>query len=61
MARQELNEVTEDKLCAVCLVDEKNILFEPCGHITVCEGCAFQVDKCPLCRTVPTKRAKVYF
>lgn len=42
------------EMCVVCLVANKNILFEPCNHVAACQDCALKVleiqSKCPLCR-----------
>jgi len=43
----------EDKLldeCLVCSDQRRNVLFAPCGHITVCSGCSPRVKKCLLCK-----------
>jgi len=45
--------VPEDKLldeCLVCSDQRRNVLFAPCGHITVCSGCSPRVKKCLLCK-----------
>ena len=36
--------------CIVCMVGQKSHLAVPCGHQCVCEGCAAQMDECPICR-----------
>ena len=34
--------------CPVCLVNEKNVVFIPCGHL-VCKACD-KIPNCPICR-----------
>jgi len=34
----------------VCSDQKRNILFTPCGHVTVCSGCSSRVKKCLLCK-----------
>ena len=36
--------------CLVCSDQRRNVLFSPCGHITVCSGCSPRVKKCLLCK-----------
>ena len=60
--KEQLEQMGEDKLCSICLVNEKNVMFEPCRHIATCEECSQQVEKlCPLCRAVFKKRTVVFF
>ena len=46
--------------CAVCTDALKNVMFEPCRHVSVCESCAPKVDECPLCRKPATRKVPVY-
>ncbi|XP_060065156.1 baculoviral IAP repeat-containing protein 7-like [Ylistrum balloti] len=39
------------KTCKVCLDEEANIVFLPCGHLVTCPMCASALRKCPMCRT----------
>lgn len=38
------------ELCVVCLEEEYNAVFVPCGHMCCCLGCSLQLNNCPLCR-----------
>jgi len=46
----------DDRLCIVCMVDERRIAFKECGHVTHCEKCdptfgaADMKAACPVCR-----------
>jgi hypothetical protein len=42
-------------LCVVCLSHTRETLFRPCGHVAMCQGCVFTLQKmprfeCPNCR-----------
>ncbi|KAL9239214.1 hypothetical protein vseg_013554 [Gypsophila vaccaria] len=37
-------------LCVICLEQEYNAVFVPCGHMCCCTGCSSQLSNCPLCR-----------
>ncbi|XP_023320486.1 E3 ubiquitin-protein ligase MIB1 isoform X2 [Eurytemora carolleeae] len=52
----------EDKLmdeCMVCSDQKRNILFSPCGHITVCTACSVRVKKCLLCKEFVDDRTPI--
>ena len=36
--------------CCICLSEEKEIVFVPCGHYYCCNTCSKKVNKCPICR-----------
>ncbi|KAL8790842.1 MAG: hypothetical protein Q9195_006167 [Heterodermia aff. obscurata] len=40
----------EEHLCGICYEEEMDCCFYDCGHVAACEGCARQVDVCPVCR-----------
>ena len=50
-----------DKLCSVCVTNDKCVLLMPCNHLCVCEPCSTRVDNCPLCNTGATNKVKVLF
>ena len=45
--------------CIVCSDQKRDILFLPCGHITVCGQCSARVKKCLLCKEYVDDRRKV--
>ena len=45
--------------CMVCSDKKRDVLFLPCGHITVCSGCSPRVKKCLLCKEFVDDRKKV--
>ena len=51
-------------LCVVCLDAPRSYSAEPCGHISMCEGCMDQVmassQQCPACEKVIKKSHKVF-
>ena len=42
--------VREHDLCSVCIDREADTVFQACGHMCVCEHCAINLVRCPLCR-----------
>jgi len=49
-----------DMKCCVCLDKNKNIIFNDCGHVCVCETCSAKVSKCPICRKVIITKKKAF-
>lgn len=45
--------------CLVCSDAKRDILFQPCGHVSCCASCAPRVKKCLICRDSVTNRIKV--
>jgi hypothetical protein len=51
----------DEKLCVVCLDENKSHLCVPCGHLCLCLRCGGSLKVCPLCRTRIDRVVKVYF
>lgn len=45
--------------CLVCSDAKRDMLFQPCGHVTCCSACAPRVKKCLICRESVTNRILV--
>ncbi len=47
-------EQEEERLCVICLVNERDTTVLPCRHMCMCHECAQelrkQTSKCPICR-----------
>ncbi|OQR69896.1 baculoviral IAP repeat-containing protein 2-like [Tropilaelaps mercedesae] len=43
-------EIPENVLCRVCMVQERGMVFLPCGHLATCPSCAASVTECVMCR-----------
>ncbi|CAK9175852.1 unnamed protein product [Ilex paraguariensis] len=37
-------------ICVICLEQEYNSVFVPCGHMCCCMSCSSHLTNCPLCR-----------
>ncbi|XP_072960195.1 E3 ubiquitin-protein ligase SP1-like [Typha angustifolia] len=37
-------------ICVICLEQEYNAVFVPCGHMCCCTTCSSHLTQCPLCR-----------
>lgn len=51
LLQEKLRKLKEAMLCMVCCEREINSTFCPCGHTVCCEGCAAQLQSCPVCRS----------
>ena len=36
--------------CAICMVEKKSVIVNPCGHYYMCTACCQSVRNCPICR-----------
>lgn len=54
----------EEKLCVVCLTNNKCVILMPCRHLCMCTDCSDVIDStsrsCPICRTDFDRRVTVY-
>jgi len=46
----ENSQLTEARLCKVCLDKAVPVVFTPCGHLVCCTECAEPLQTCPICR-----------
>lgn len=46
--------------CAVCMDQQMDTVFFPCGHVVCCAVCAEKLETCPLCRAEVEDARKVY-
>eukprot|EP00927_Polykrikos_kofoidii_P072475 TRINITY_DN68591_c0_g1_i1.p1 TRINITY_DN68591_c0_g1~~TRINITY_DN68591_c0_g1_i1.p1 ORF type:complete len:239 (+),score=36.69 TRINITY_DN68591_c0_g1_i1:36-719(+) len=51
----------DERLCRVCLVEQRNVVVQPCNHCAMCSAC-FQKchSKCPQCRAPISGHLQVY-
>ena len=59
--------------CCICMVQPKNTILLPCGHVATCDTCAALLEaqgidgqpegayNCPVCRTPVTSRHRLYY
>ena len=55
----------DDMMCSVCLVERKDHVFVPCGHVCACEKCVSQIRNterhvCPMCRSPFTSAIRFF-
>lgn len=49
--QRKLQAATDERLCAVCLTETKNVVLQPCNHLVMCAACFGKCnDVCPQCR-----------
>lgn len=47
----ENQKLKQEKCCKICLGEEVEVVFVPCGHLVSCVQCAPSLKNCPVCRT----------
>ncbi|XP_072739030.1 E3 ubiquitin-protein ligase LRSAM1 isoform X1 [Ciconia boyciana] len=46
--------------CVVCMEQETQMIFLPCGHVCCCQTCCERLHICPLCRKDITQRIRIF-
>nr|DBA21255.1 TPA: hypothetical protein GDO54_017927 [Pyxicephalus adspersus] len=46
--------------CVVCMEQEAQSIFIPCGHVCCCSNCGDALQACPLCRRDIAQRIRIY-
>ncbi|XP_053817939.1 E3 ubiquitin-protein ligase LRSAM1 isoform X2 [Vidua chalybeata] len=46
--------------CVVCMEQEPQMIFLPCGHVCCCQGCCERLHSCPLCRQDIAQRIRFF-
>ncbi|NXV72581.1 LRSM1 ligase, partial [Atlantisia rogersi] len=46
--------------CVVCMEQETQMIFLPCGHVCCCQACCDRLHACPLCRGDITQRIRIF-
>jgi DNA repair exonuclease SbcCD ATPase subunit len=62
--QNKINELEETFYCLLCRDNPRTILFQPCLHLTLCDGChhqeEMQMKTCPFCREKITSHLKIF-
>lgn len=45
--------------CVVCMENDVNVIFLPCGHLCCCNVCQTSLNDCPMCRCNIERRIRV--
>ena len=59
--KKKYKESKEGNKCSVCLLDDRDTAFIPCGHFCCCNNCAKRCNyTCPICRKGANFIQKIY-
>jgi hypothetical protein len=62
--QNKINELEETFYCLLCRDNLRTVLFQPCLHLTLCDGChhqeEMQMKTCPFCREKITSHLKIF-
>ncbi len=50
----------EERMCKICMDNDVNIVFLPCGHLVSCQECAPNIKKCAVCRAPIRDTVRTY-
>lgn len=60
--QRNVESLTDDQKCVVCVTNPKEVIVLPCGHVCLCEDCALQIKSaCPVCRGDIKSKAAAYY
>ena len=59
--QSEMSEVQDRYMCKVCMENQIQMTFMPCGHLVCCGQCALVMEDCPICRTKISGMVKTYY
>jgi len=57
---EENRRLREARMCKVCMDNEVNTVFLPCGHLVCCDTCSPALRNCAVCRAVIRGTVKVF-
>ena len=60
IGEESLSIVQTGNKCGICIENDVNCAFAPCGH-TTCAGCAVNINRCHVCRAHISSKIKIYF
>jgi len=49
---RENEELKQQLLCKICMDNDADVVFLPCGHMIACNTCARALRKCAVCRAL---------
>ena len=58
--KEENRQLKDRHLCKVCLDNEVQTAFLPCGHAVCCTSCIVSLGKCPTCRHVVIGHVRIF-
>jgi hypothetical protein len=47
-------------VCQICFMEERAVLFLPCGHLIACVKCAPSLSTCAVCRQLFTATVRAF-
>lgn len=60
MLEEENSKLKYQLSCKICMENDADIVFLPCGHMAACETCAGKIRKCAICRKLIKGRVKAF-
>ncbi|CAG5118363.1 unnamed protein product, partial [Candidula unifasciata] len=57
---EENRQLKEQRLCKICMLEEVEVVFVPCGHLVCCHDCSFKLSLCPICRAEIESSMRAY-
>lgn len=58
--RESLRVMQESSVCKNCKQNVIDVVCIPCGHLSLCNNCAPNIKKCPVCKTKIQETMKIF-
>lgn len=52
--------IDDARVCQICFMEERGVVFLPCGHLVACVKCAPSLSTCAVCRQPFTGTVRVF-
>lgn len=59
--QERLNKMEDSFKCKICMDQQIDTVFCPCGHMVSCSVCAASIELCPICRAQIERAQHVFF
>ena len=59
--QEQLTKMKDSFKCKICMDNQIDTVFCPCGHMVSCSVCAANVEQCPICRGAIERAQHVFF
>ncbi len=54
------NAASSSPTCSICMDQPSIMVLVPCGHLCLCQQCAYAQQRCPICRATVAQMVRTY-
>jgi hypothetical protein len=60
MVKDKMSDLERNRICTVCFVRSRDIVFLDCGHLVCCEECSRNLRQCPFDKSYILSKKKIF-